>query len=692
MKSLLTSWRALTVVTSLIVSILTPVTISSPSQALSGSDFQPGYIISDENFFASQSLNESEIRDFLQVRGSNCQSGYICLRDYTQRTTSIASDRYCSGYLGQASETAAAIISKTATSCGISPKVLLVLLQKEQGLVTRSDPAQWRYNSATGMGCPDTAGCDASVAGFFYQVFYAARSFKYYIANNSSYRYHWGQDNNIQYNPNAACGSQNVFIRNQATAALYIYTPYVPSAAALADMYGAGADPGCSAYGNRNFWRYYSDWFGSPTGNSPVVSLDAYEIEPGKIRIRGWALDVDSPESLQIHAYFNNVGIPIPANISRPDLATNLPLQYRGVGINHGFDAEINVPVSGALRICLYAINIGSGENNRFDCRSTGALSGNPVGWLDSAIPQGNSVNLSGWSLDPDSAGSVALHVYASGKFVGELTASNPRADLARLFPVQGISHGFSSSVTVPSGFQTICVYGINVGRGENSLIGCSNVNVVGGSPVGVVDDIVQNPGSFTLNGWAFEPGNSSITPIHVYVNGLGIAGATGGLRPDVQRVFSNAPSSSGYSITIPVELGQNRICVYAIDVVGGDGHKLLQCRVVDALAGSPFGALDSVTGTTTTVSAKGWAIDPDVSGSLGVHMYVDGQFAASGETNISRPDVFRIYSKYSEIRGYNLSVNNLSLSPGRHKVCLYGINAGLGDNSLIRCQDLLIP
>jgi uncharacterized protein Veg len=42
---------------------------------------------------------------------------------------------------------------------------------------------------------------------------------------------------------------------------LYKYTPYTPNAAALNNLYGLGDN--CSAYGNRNFWRYFTDWFGS---------------------------------------------------------------------------------------------------------------------------------------------------------------------------------------------------------------------------------------------------------------------------------------------------------------------------------------------------------------------------------------------------------------------------------------------
>jgi hypothetical protein len=68
-------------------------------------------------------------------------------------------------------------------------------------------------------------------------------------------------NNFINYNPNRACSGTTVNIQNRATQALYNYTPYQPNQAALNAGYGSG--DGCSSYGNRNFFLYFTDWFGS---------------------------------------------------------------------------------------------------------------------------------------------------------------------------------------------------------------------------------------------------------------------------------------------------------------------------------------------------------------------------------------------------------------------------------------------
>lgn len=270
---------ALTVLTAATGAIVAP----TPALAANGSDFKPGNIISDNVFHNASAMAESDIQNFLTSKVKTCASGYTCLKDYAQATPNIAGDRYCSGYTAAARETAATIIKKVANSCKINPQVLIVLLEKEQSLVTSVAPSAARYQKATGFSCPDTAPCDPNFSGFMYQVYYAGRQFNVYEQNPNSYRYKAKQNNAIQYHPNLSCGTKNVYIENQATANLYIYTPYTPNQAALNNLYGTG--DACSAYGNRNFWRLFTDWFGSTQGKtSPLSNSQAGSITHANYR------------------------------------------------------------------------------------------------------------------------------------------------------------------------------------------------------------------------------------------------------------------------------------------------------------------------------------------------------------------------------------------------------------------------
>ena len=247
-------------------------TTESASVSVSGG-FNPGNLISDANFYAGSALSEGDIQSFLSGAVPTCRVGYTCLKDYTQTTTTVTADENCAAYSGATNESAARIIAKVGAACGISQKALLVLLQKEQGLVTDDWPSADQYAKATGYTCSDTAPCSAASAGFFRQVYGAAWQFKEYVGSSTFTWFPVGKTSAILFNPTASlgCGSAPVTIWNNATAGLYYYTPYQPNAAAVAN-YPLDGD-GCSTYGNSIFWGVYSDWFGSPTsGSVPAVT------------------------------------------------------------------------------------------------------------------------------------------------------------------------------------------------------------------------------------------------------------------------------------------------------------------------------------------------------------------------------------------------------------------------------------
>lgn len=227
--------------------------------------FNPGSIISDAVFFDTRTMSADGIQSFFASKVPVCTAGYTCLKDKYDTTRKIAADPMCNAYAGGTSERASLIVYKVAVACGINPQVLIVTLQKEQSLVTHTAPTDLRYRKAMGQGCPDTAACDARYYGFFNQVYGAAWQLKRYANPPGTSQYFtWyapGKTWSILYNPNRACGSKAVTIQNQATADLYYYTPYQPNAAALKAGYGIGDS--CSSYGNRNFYNYFTDWFGS---------------------------------------------------------------------------------------------------------------------------------------------------------------------------------------------------------------------------------------------------------------------------------------------------------------------------------------------------------------------------------------------------------------------------------------------
>ena len=251
-----------------------------------GSAFDPGLIISDSVFFDFGSMTLKQIQDFLNSRVADCRAtnpAIDCLKTYKSDIPETAATGPkevgpCKAIAAKTGATAAEVIYEIANACGINPKVLIVTLQKEQGLVSSTRPTEYMYRAAMGFGCPDSDPgiCGKVFTGLFNQLYRAAKQFRWYGNPEGSFTY-WkpGRTVSMRFNPKASCGSMQFPLKSQATANLYYYTPYTPNAAALKNLYGTGDS--CSAYGNRNFWRFYHDWFGSPIGGGYLLKAAGTE-------------------------------------------------------------------------------------------------------------------------------------------------------------------------------------------------------------------------------------------------------------------------------------------------------------------------------------------------------------------------------------------------------------------------------
>lgn len=258
------------------LAVVLSIVVTAQVSAAPVTGFKAGNIMDDYTFTRANSMSAGQIQAFLNAKVPVCDTWgskpseygggtraqwaanaalhpskgamyppFTCLKDYVEHGRS-----------------AAQIIYDTAQEFQINPQVILVLLQKEQGLVTDTWPMAWQYRTATGYGCPDTAPCETQYYGFTNQVRLAANMFHRIVTNDPSWRTYYVLGNNfIRWSPNSSCGGSYVNIENRATAALYNFTPYQPNQAALNAGYGTG--DGCSTYGNRNFYQYFKDWFGN---------------------------------------------------------------------------------------------------------------------------------------------------------------------------------------------------------------------------------------------------------------------------------------------------------------------------------------------------------------------------------------------------------------------------------------------
>ena len=88
------------------------------------------------------------------------------------------------------------------------------------------------------------------------------------------------------------------------------------------------------------------------------------------------------------------------------------------------------------------------------------------------------SISVSGWAIDPDTATPINVLAYVAGNgypLTGvQATASLSRPDVGAAYPPYGAPHGYTATVGsfTPSGVS-VCVYGVNVGLGSTSVLGC---------------------------------------------------------------------------------------------------------------------------------------------------------------------------------------------------------------------------
>ncbi|WIJ44213.1 hypothetical protein [Curtobacterium citreum] len=660
------------------------------ASALSGSQFDAGNIISDAEFYNGGGMSESAIQSFLNAQIGTCSSS-SCLNVGRYSLNSHGADAMCSAVTGGSSLSAAQIIARVGAACGINPKVIIVTLQKEQALVnggTARNPSAGVLARAMGYACPDSAngGCDPAYSGVGNQVYWASWQWKRYgnPAGTSNY-FTWfapGGNRSVQYNPSASCGTKTVYIQNKATAALYYYTPYTPNQAALNNLYGTGDS--CSAYGNRNFWRLYSDWFGSPTSAvQPVGSLDGVTGGGELVHVRGWAMDPTARStSTKVHVYVGDAGTQVPAASSRPDVGS----AYPGAGSAHGFDVDVAAD-PGPQQVCVYAVSVDGARNALLGCKTVTVAKASPFGSLDQVQAAPGGIAVRGWTIDADQQTTpIRVHVYVDGA-ITVLGADQSRSDVARVYPAAGAQHGFAATIAATPGTHTVCVYGINVGQGRNTLLSpCSTFRVPGSVPVGSVDTLVSTGDGISLTGWALDGDTTSSIPVDVYVDGVGRRISANQSRSDIQRVFPAYGAQHGFSTKISLADGAHQVCVYAINVGAGSGNPTLACRTVQ-VGNPPQGSLDAVVAQPGGIRVTGWAWDPDTTAAIPVHVYVDGAGRRVG-TGVTRNDVARAFPSAGSNRGFDATI---SAASGTHTVCAYAIDSSGGANTTLGCRSVTV-
>ncbi len=242
--------------------------ISTVALADDEKEFNPNYIISDAELLDATSMSLADIQNFLESKNSYL-ANYKCKNYFGEIQTAAriiydaARNNYdCDGITLDDKYSRAEVEAKCLPTTTVNPKFLLVLLQKEMSLITENSPTQKQLDFATGYGCPDGGNCSEIWKGFGKQVNSAALQFKDYMDNPHRYTYKAGETYTFT-NPYSTIIEEINIVTpaNQATAALYNYTPHVYN-------------------GNYNFFKLWNEYF-SREALYPDGSLLQAEGEPG---------------------------------------------------------------------------------------------------------------------------------------------------------------------------------------------------------------------------------------------------------------------------------------------------------------------------------------------------------------------------------------------------------------------------
>lgn len=306
--------------------------------------------------------------------------------------------------------------------------------------------------------------------------------------------------------------------------------------------------------------------------STPRGIIDNIVVRPGAIDVSGWSVIPGDPSSVAVISVNGVVQSRMTRTVNRPDVQAGIA----GVELNTGFSGSIDV-TGGRNVVCLTTGTLPIGS---LGCRVVTSPGGSPFGALDVVTPRLGAVSVAGWAVDPDVASAVTTHIYVNG--VGyAVTANSNRPDIGGGLPAYGPAHGFVADLPAPGGAVTVCAYGINVGVGAHSLLGCRTTTVPTGSPIGVIDTLTRSGANVTGSGWVFDPDTAASIPVHVYVNGVGYAVAANGNRPDFAGTMPLYGAAHGYSFTLPAAASPATVCIYGIESAGSGRNVLLGCRTI---------------------------------------------------------------------------------------------------------------
>ena len=263
-----------------------------------------------------------------------------------------------------------------------------------------------------------------------------------------------------------------------------------------------------------------------------------------------------------------------------------------------------------------------------------------PFGNLDILQASAGRLRVVGWAVDRTDLAGTSVHVYANGNRIGAVASTVTRDDVRGAVGGGSGPNAFDATMDVPNGTTSVCVYGIDGQAGPAGIIGCRTIAATTGGS-GTTTTTTTPPSTTTTT----RPTTTTTTR----------PTTTTTARPTTTTRPTTATTARPPATAAP--------------------------------SSTPFGNVDGVRRIPGGLAVFGWAIDPNTTGPIDVHVYADTTGVA-GRAGRERTDVGAAFPAFGAGHGFEVSV---PAAAGNRNVCVYAINVGAGTNKTLSCRTVAV-
>lgn len=255
----------------------------------------------------------------------------------------------------------------------------------------------------------------------------------------------------------------------------------------------------------------------------------------GDISVSAYAYDLNAPAA-SVGVWIVDNGVLKAARIANDPQPSLAPYGIPGV---HGANLSYFAGVTGKHDICVYAINIGLGENQWIACTTVNVTANagyhTPRGAFQLLESKGG-INVMGWAYDGSDLNQSLSVMWTVDGVVKAYSAANLESGYLGL---PG-NHATLARIPASAGWHSVCMFVGNIGAGSSQLVQCENVNV--------------------QTGWVLPVDGSVYTSCYcqrwgTFHNGIDLAAPTGKpIKAAYDGVVTSAGPVNGYGNLIVIK------------------------------------------------------------------------------------------------------------------------------------------